>query len=1046
MTCVVPDVGQLVEVRSRRCIVTDVIPDAIAHKSGAYSGDTIVQLQGIEDDALGDELEVVWQIEPGTRILDRSSLPQSTGFDEPKLLDALLDAVRWRTVATADRNTVQAPFRAGIDIEDFQLEPLVRALDMPRVNLLIADDVGLGKTIEAGLVMLELMIRARANRVLVVCPAGLQLKWQEEMQEKFGLEFRIVDTALMKKLRRERGRGANPWRHHPRLITSMDYLKRDRPLARFRETLPAPGESIHPRRYDILILDEAQNVAPSGRGDYALDSQRTAAMREIVPHFEHRLFLSATPHNGYPESFAALLELLDDQRFARDTEVDPIQLKRIMVRRLKGDIPPGPDGKRRFPERILRSIEVDYDDAERTAFRNLVKYTKLRRERAASASERFATEFVLKILKKRLFSSPAAFAATLAVHRETAKRGGCRSQPAMVSSRKHLERSFERMDEDYANDEVFAETEANALTAAAQSMSKTAPAETVLLDSLESWAERATASGDTKLDRLVEWIERTLRTDDEWNDRRVVVFTEYRTTQLWLLEKLVGRRLGTGDRIECIYGGMKGEERERIKAHFQKDPSITPVRILLATECASEGIDLQNHCDNLIHYEIPWNPNRLEQRNGRIDRRGQPSPEVFIHHFVGAGFDDRSESVTTASEANELEDDLEFLARAAIKLETIRESLGRVGTVLAAKVQRAMIGEVATLDASIDEGPEQTLLAAEKKLRERVRVLRERLEETRRDLRLKPDHVRRVVEIALNMARKPRLEPCTLMGAPEDGFVFRMPPLDGTWSRCMRGLEDSVTHEIRPCTFDHDVANGRDDVVLVHLEHPLVKNAVALLRAEVWAPEASKRMHRITTRTVPAELLDGPAAIVHGRFTVVGEGRHRLHEELLTAGGTAAAGRWERFTQEKMEELLGAAGDPPAEASHPELLRWIADVEPQLLTAIEARMRDRAGQVAKALEKKRDRELKDIAEILTELQATIERELSEADKSEQMTFEGWDDDRRAQFRRNVDVIRRRLERIPAELAEEQDRIRARYAEQTPRSFPLAITVLVPEGS
>ena len=171
----------------------------------------------------------------------------------------------------------------------------------------IADDVGLGKTIEAGMVELELIIRNRARRILIVCPASLQIQWRDQMRDKFGLDFRIVDSDLMRDLRRKRGIHVNPWMHFPRLITSIDFIKRERPLRLFKETLPSEGESIYPRRYDILVLDEAHNCAPSGRGKYATDSLRTQALRMMVPHFEHKLFLTATPHNGYQESFSALL-------------------------------------------------------------------------------------------------------------------------------------------------------------------------------------------------------------------------------------------------------------------------------------------------------------------------------------------------------------------------------------------------------------------------------------------------------------------------------------------------------------------------------------------------------------------------------------------------------------------------------------------------------------------------------------------------------------------------------------------------------------------
>lgn len=234
--------------------------------------------------------------------------------------------------------------------------------------------------------------------------AGLQIQWREQMRDKFGLDFRIVDSEAMKQLRRSRGLHVNPWSHYPRLITSIDFLKRERPLRLMREVLPAAGQSSYPRRFDLLLVDEAHNVAPSGSGKYATDSQRTQAIRLLTPHFEHKLFLSATPHNGYPESFSALLELLDDQRFARAVRPKPEQLAAVMVRRLKRELPPRWDGTPRYPERVIEALEVNYTPEERQAHQDL---------------KRYATEFVLKLLKKRLFSSPEAFRTTLAKHVES---------------------------------------------------------------------------------------------------------------------------------------------------------------------------------------------------------------------------------------------------------------------------------------------------------------------------------------------------------------------------------------------------------------------------------------------------------------------------------------------------------------------------------------------------------------------------------------------------------------------------------------------------
>ncbi|NLE58096.1 MAG: DEAD/DEAH box helicase, partial [Planctomycetes bacterium] len=289
-----PEQGQLVQVRSRQWVVNHVKPStlpSLALKPTFDGPQHLLTLSSVEDDGLGEELQVIWEVEPAARIIEKVALPDPTGFDAPEKLDAFLDAVRWGAASTADLKNIQAPFRSGIEIEDYQLDPVVRAIQMPRVNLLIADDVGLGKTIEAGMVESELMIRHRARKILIVCPSALQIQWRDQMRDKFGLEFRIVDSSLMRELRRRRGIHVNPWSHFPRLITSIDFLKRERPLRLFRETLPAPGEPVYPRRYDLLIVDEAHNCAPSGRGKYATDSLRTQALRELAPHFEHKLFL-----------------------------------------------------------------------------------------------------------------------------------------------------------------------------------------------------------------------------------------------------------------------------------------------------------------------------------------------------------------------------------------------------------------------------------------------------------------------------------------------------------------------------------------------------------------------------------------------------------------------------------------------------------------------------------------------------------------------------------------------------------------------------------
>jgi superfamily II DNA or RNA helicase len=1042
----VPEAGQLVEVRRRHWVVNDVVASGLsAHSALTKSASSraaaqhLIGMSSIDEDALGEELQVVWEIEPGARILEKASLPTVGAFDEPSRVDAFLDAVRWGAATNADVQALQSPWRSGIAIEDYQLDPVVRSLQMPRVNLLIADDVGLGKTIEAGLVAQELILRHRARTVLIVCPASLQLKWQAEMQEKFGLEFRVVDTSYLKELRRSRGIHANPWSSFPRLIVSMDWLKSEIPMRFMRDVVPVMPS--YPRKFDLLIVDEAHNVAPAGGGNYAVDSMRTEAIRTIAPHFEHRLFLTATPHNGFPESFTSLLELLDDQRFARGIPPDANRLARVMVRRLKTDIT-DEHGNRVFPVRKLEALEIDYSDEERAIHESLVEYTQLRQAANREDGRGRATEFVLKLLKKRLFSSPAAFAGTLQKHRDTLAGKKSHGKDSSLDQRV-LRRLIQESEEDYADDDRFEAVQEEAIAQASAALVQLSPREKVLLEAMSRWAGRARSRPDSKASAILEWLRKHIKPGGRWANERVIIFTEYRATQKWLIEVLTAEGLGGEERLMTIYGGMDPERREAVKAAFQADPADSAVRILVATDAASEGIDLQNHCRFMIHAEIPWNPNVLEQRNGRIDRHGQKAKEVEIWHPVGAGY--RREQFGADVVAGSLEGDLEFLWVAARKIEAIRTDLGKVGPVIASQVTQAMLGKRQRLDTDRVEREAQAIareLPMERKLRERIARLHERLVETRDAFHLNPTNIRAAVEIALDLARQPRLEPIDHPGAPK-GTVFRMPALQGTWARCTDGLAHPHTGARRPITFDHEAARGRDDVVLVHLEHRLAQMSLRLLRAEIWAPDDVKRLHRVTARVAPDSALKEPAAIIMSRLVITGGRASRLHEELTAAGGLLQDGRLSRLNVSQVDALLSASKPMLPNAKVLETLEktWPKS-EKAALAATEARSADRMKHLQSTLDRRRDQEVEDIQKILQELERSIRQKLGEADPA-QSGF--WTTEEQDQVHRNADALKARLAAIPREIDQERRLIESRYADLVARTFPVAVVFVVPES-
>ncbi|WP_010614659.1 SNF2-related protein, partial [Actinomyces oris] len=250
-----PEAGQVVQVRGAIWAVTEVEAQGLP-RSSADDGrpllEHVVTLQSLDEDRMGEELRVVWELEVGNSVVPDRGLPETISaddFDDPDTLGAFVDAVRWGAVTSADPKAFQSPFRSGATLEPYQLEPLRRALAAPRTNLLLADDVGLGKTIEAGLVIEELLLRHRARSVIIVCPPSLALKWRDEMREKFGLDFVIVDSARMAADRRTYGLAANPLRLHPRIIVSMAWLPGVRAQRLLREVLAETDSSGSARRY-----------------------------------------------------------------------------------------------------------------------------------------------------------------------------------------------------------------------------------------------------------------------------------------------------------------------------------------------------------------------------------------------------------------------------------------------------------------------------------------------------------------------------------------------------------------------------------------------------------------------------------------------------------------------------------------------------------------------------------------------------------------------------------------------------------------------------
>ena len=414
-----PEVGQLVQVRQRTWLVDRVIPPPAPGHSAR------VALACANDDAQGEELEVFWDCEPDRRILEAEAWSSlgARGFDTPRRFAAYVNTLRWNSVTATDPRLLQAPFRAGIKLDAYQMEPLRMAMAMPRVRLFIADDTGLGKTIEAGLIARELLLRKKVRTIVVAAPASVLEQWRAEMEERFGLRFEILDRRYFARMRLDRGYGVNPWRTHSRFLVSHNLLVSDTYAQPMREWLGdrLPGS--------LLILDEAHHAAPSSGGRYGIESKLTKADPRDRPRLRAPpLPLRHSPQRPFEQSFSTLMELLDPYRFTRGVKVTGRQeqaaLRAVMVRRLKEDIRETQGG---FPRRVVEPVVVDglpEDAPELVLSKLLDEYRGLRERRfeVATRSQQSLAALLTVGLQQRLLSSVEAFALSLAVHRVTVRR------------------------------------------------------------------------------------------------------------------------------------------------------------------------------------------------------------------------------------------------------------------------------------------------------------------------------------------------------------------------------------------------------------------------------------------------------------------------------------------------------------------------------------------------------------------------------------------------------------------------------------------------
>lgn len=1101
-----PQAGALVRVRCRQYLVESVD----APQPGQA---TLVRMSCLDDDAQGEPLSVLWEHELDTEVLSASwAQLGKRPFDPPNLFAAYLHALRWNCVTATDPQLFQSPFRAGIEVMAYQLEPLRKALLLPRVNLFIADDVGLGKTIEAGLVLRELLMRQKVRKVVVAAPPSVVPQWREELEQRFGLTFVIYDRDFVARMRRERGYGVNPFTTHTRFLISHALLRDEEYAAPLRDWLDqrdlSAGKSARGRDLlspgSLLILDEAHHAAPASSARYAVDSYFTQAIRDLAERFEHRLFLSATPHNGLSNSFSALMEILDPQRFLRGFPIDPKLRDTVMVRRLKSDLRSISGG---FPNRRVEQIDLDglpADAPELALSRLLDRYWSLREARLSSQTPaaRAAQGLVLINLQKRLLSSIEAFARTLRAHRRSMTRQASAvvsddsTEEAWLDEQLSIDQAQDPDDDRAALEEEDVEAEAEArVERASEAVQRTqapSPEELDLLAQMEGLAESSRQAPDARVRWLLDWIRRELcpglptlggaaaGPPATWLPRRVILFTEYADTKRYLEQRLRAAVAGTdrgSERIATFHGGMPDALREEIKRAFNQDPAEHPLRILIATDAAREGVNLQNHCADLFHIDLPWNPSRLEQRNGRIDRKLQRQGEVRCHYFIYP--------------QRETDRVLQVLVQ---RTATIARELGIFPPVLEASVGKTLAGGIApqgradllsrlhsdlspprsdVIEAELESARQRTTA-----LQEQIDHLRDLLDTSRRVLDLNADQLRDVLSSSLHLLGEEPLRPVQRPDLAVQGGVYEVPALDRrpgadpTWAETLDTLRaprprDTPLSEwrqqapIRPVVFA-DTGHLDQKAVHLHLEHRLVQRLLGRFLAQGFLLDDLSRGCVGQTRDAI------PRVLLLGRLSLYGDQASRLHDEIVVVAARLLDPSLRKhpllpFEEEEqratwdllMASLAGAYRGPQAAGSaastvpaevQARLLSGAAQDVRELLPHLESRCQRLADRARELLVARGEREAKDMAAILAGQRTRISRklaELQEEQSSQQLTLLGFSEEERQQYADNARHWETRLGQIGDELKREPARIQRSYVVCAQRIEPVGIAYLWP---
>lgn len=543
-----------------------------------------------------------------------------------------LETVRYRFASMYD--PLLAMNTSKVDPLPHQIEAVYGyILKLPRIRFMIADDPGAGKTIMAGLIIKELKLRQLVKRILIVTPGHLKDQWRRELADRFEETFEVIDRSRLDSLYK-----ANVWLKENQIITSMDFAKRE-------DVLP----SIAATQFDLIIVDEAHKMSAYRYGEKTEKTERYRLGEVLSRITTHLLFLTATPHKGDPENFRLLLDLLEPGFFASKEMVqESIRNKDnpLFIRRVKEDLKDF-EGKPLFLPRHVKTITFNLgfnSPKEKDLYNELSKYVNTQYNKALAKDKKRNVAFALVILQRRLASSTYALLRSLERRKkrleELLKGVDKNKEPQAIYDYDIVEDMTEQ--ERWKEEAIW---ETLSVAENREELEK----EIKTIEGLISLAKNIIQEeGEIKLKELKKALKELSNKHTERKDRKILVFTESKDTLEYLEKKI--REWGFS--VNTIHGDMKLEDRIKAESIFKNETEV-----MVATEAAGEGINLQ-FCNLMINYDIPWNPNRLEQRMGRIHRYGQQK-EVYVFNLVAE--DTREGKV---------------LNRLFSKLEEIRQALG----------------------------------------------------------------------------------------------------------------------------------------------------------------------------------------------------------------------------------------------------------------------------------------------------------------------------------------------------------------------------------